>query len=347
MELIVKPLYFENGTLYILDQTRLPHEEVYLALNTVEEVVDAIKKLKVRGAPAIGIAASYGYVIGLLSAKRDGKDLYIEALNVRQMLESSRPTAVNLFNCLMRMHEKFLSLYDGGAEGESIISTLIEEANAIHREDIEASLAMAENFLKLVEGAGKKLKVLTHCNTGALATGGLGTALGVIRAMHEKGLLEMVFVTETRPLLQGLRLTAWELSKYGIPYKIIVDSAGPFLISKGEVDAVIVGADRVARNGDTANKIGTLSLAIAADRYGIPFFVICPSSTFDDEISTGSDIPVEFRSCDEILSFSGVKVAPQDGHCLNPAFDVTPSELITAIVYEKGVRIYRDVVWRA
>lgn len=346
MDLIVKPIYFENMTLFVLDQSRLPQEEIYIALNTVEEVVNAIKLLKVRGAPAIGIAASYGYVIGLSNACDGKEDLLKTAQEVRQKLESSRPTAVNLFNCLRRMHEKFLGLYEQGLEAGEIIDALLKEARAIQNEDIEASLGMAENFLKLIEGAGRKLRVLTHCNTGALATGGLGTALYVIRAMHERGLLDMVYVTETRPLLQGLRLTAWELSKYGIPYRIIVDSAGPFIISNGEVDAVIVGADRVARNGDTANKIGTLSLAMAADRKGIPFFVICPSSTFDDGISTGSEIPVEYRSCDEVVNFAGVRIAPENSQCLNPAFDITPSELISAIVYENGARIYKGITWQ-
>jgi methylthioribose-1-phosphate isomerase len=285
----------------VLDQRRLPEEEVELWCITAAEVAEAIRTLAVRGAPAIGVAAAYGLA---LAAQR-GEDLD----DAYEVLASSRPTAVNLRWALDELRD----------------DPTPERARTLHEEEVERCRRMAHQAVELVS-AGSRL--LTHCNTGGLATGGYGSALGAIRAAWEAGLVEQVWVDETRPLLQGERLTAWELDALGIPFSVIVDSAAPSLIAAGEVDAVFTGADRIAANGDVANKVGTYGLAVAASRHEVPFHVVAPTSTLDPSAETGADIPIEERDPREVSRRFPAR---------NPAFDVTPAELVSAIVTEVGV----------
>jgi methylthioribose-1-phosphate isomerase len=294
---------FEDDAVVVLDQRRLPDEEVDLICRSAAEVAQAIRTLAVRGAPAIGIAAAYGYAL----AARRGEDL--DAASAA--LAASRPTAVNLAWALEEMRR---------CEGDPA-----ERALEIHREEVERCRGMAEHAVSLL---GPGTRALTHCNTGGLATGGYGTAVGALRAAWEQGLLAHVLVDETRPLLQGVRLTAWELERAGIPYTVIADSAAGLMMARGEVDAVLTGADRIAANGDTANKIGTYTLAVLAAYHEIPLYVVAPSSTVDLATGTGAEIPIEERSGDEVSSRFAAR---------NPAFDVTPAELIAAIVTEHGV----------
>lgn len=344
MEPLIRPVYFKQDRLYVLDQTLLPEKEVYLEINSIEEAVEAIKELKVRGAPALGIAAAYSFLLGIKDYLDSEGAILRRGREVKNILEASRPTAVNLFWALNRMYLKLEQLVSKNITGGELYSSLKAEADLILEEDLNASRRMFASFLNLVPD-GLSLKVLTHCNTGALATGGLGTALGVIRALHEKGKVSHVYATETRPLLQGARLTAWELEKYGIPYNVITDSAAAYLIFQGKVDAVIVGADRVASNYDTANKIGTLSLAVAAKFCNVPFFVVCPETTLDPETSEGSEIKIELRSGAEIGLFNGKKIVPDPEKCLNYAFDVTPAEFITAIVTDQRIVKLKEIQW--
>ena len=291
----------EDDRVILLDQRRLPDDEVELECRSAAEVAEAIRTLAIRGAPAIGVAASYGYA---LAAAR-GEDL-VEA---ERVLRETRPTAVNLGWALDRMRS----------------SPTVEHARTIHREEVERCRRMAEHAAGLLEPG---TRALTHCNTGALATGGYGTALGALRSAWERGVLCHVLVGETRPLLQGARLTAWELDGEGIPFTVIADSAAGGMIAAGEVDCILTGADRIAANGDTANKIGTYPLAVLAAHHGIPFYVVAPTSTIDPGTSTGAEIPIEERASDEVTERFAAR---------NPAFDVTPAELITAIVTERGV----------
>jgi methylthioribose-1-phosphate isomerase len=293
----------EDDCVVVLDQRRLPDEEVELRCGSAEEVAEAIRTLAVRGAPAIGIAAAYGYAIAALT----GEDLDAAAA----VLGAARPTAVNLAWALAEMRR-----WDGDPA---------EHARQIHREEVERCRGMAEHAAGLLEPG---TRALTHCNAGGLATGGYGTAVGALLAAWDQGLLAHVLVGETRPLLQGARLTAWELESAGIPHTVIVDSAAGQMIASGEVDAVLTGADRIAANGDTANKIGTYTLAVLAAHHGIPLYVVAPSSTVDLATPTGAGIPIEERAGDEVTPRFDAR---------NPAFDVTPSELITAIVTEHGV----------
>lgn len=286
----------------LLDQRRLPDEEVELECRTVDELVEAIRSLAVRGAPAIGVAAAYG--VALAVARGEEVDAAVEAL------AASRPTAVNLAWALAKMRD------DPSAE----------HARALHAEEVERCRAMAAHAAELF---GPGTRALTHCNAGGLATGGYGSAVGALRAAWERGLLSHVWVDETRPLLQGSRLTAWELEGAGIPHAVIADSAAGSLMAAGEVDCVVTGADRIAANGDTANKIGTYSLAVLAAHHEIPFYVVAPTSTVDPDTPSGAEIPIEERAGDELTTRFAAR---------NPAFDVTPAELITAIVTEHGVR---------
>src|SRR5690242_11402854 len=293
----------EDGpAVVLLDQRRLPDEVAEVRCATAAEVADSIRDLVVRGAPAIGIAAAYGLALAALR-----EDDLAEA---EQVLAASRPTAVNLPWALARMR------------GEPTP----ERARALHEEEVERCRRMAAHAAELFQPG---TRALTHCNAGGLATGGYGSAVGALRAAAERGLLERVLVDETRPLLQGARLTAWELEQSGIPHAVIADSAAGSMMARGEVDLVVTGADRIAANGDTANKIGTYSLAVLAAHHGIPFYVVAPSSTVDEDTPTGADIPIEERSGDELTTRFAAR---------NPAFDVTPAELITAIVTEHGVR---------
>lgn len=310
---------WEHGVLRLLDQTRLPTEVVWEDYTGYRPVVDAIRRLVVRGAPAIGVAAAYAYCLAALA----GDDLN----QAKADLAASRPTAVNLFWALDRMERKAQAC---GGDPE----TLMAEAAAIHQEDVAMNHGIGAAGLSVVP---EKARILTHCNAGAIATGGYGTALGVVRAAHEAGRVEMVYCDETRPLLQGARLTAWELVEDGIPATLLTDSMAGFAMGKGKIDLVLLGCDRMAANGDFANKIGTYSVAVLAKHHGIPFYTVLPSSTIDLSIEDGSGIPVEERAPEEVRSMYGVRTAPDSVGVWNPAFDVTPHELLTGIITEKGV----------
>lgn len=315
-----------TGILELLDQRLLPTEETWISLQSADATADAIRDMVVRGAPAIGLTAAYGVV---LAAQELGVNLSLPALEPSMAtLNASRPTAVNLHWALERMRSLF-------GTGEPVtIGTLFAEAEAIRREDIAANRAMGDFGAALLP---ENCTILTHCNTGSLATAGYGTALGVIRSAFAAGKLKQVFADETRPYLQGARLTMWELMKDNIPSVLISDNMAAYLMQQGEVQAVIVGADRIAANGDTANKIGTYGLAVLARHHGIPFYVAAPMSTVDMKTDNGAQIPIEERSADEVVLVRETRIAPEGALARHPAFDVTPGELITAIITERGV----------
>ncbi|MEX0612177.1 MAG: S-methyl-5-thioribose-1-phosphate isomerase [Pirellulales bacterium] len=322
-----------DGHLVLLDQTRLPAETVYLECRTVEDVWQAIRRLAVRGAPAIGVAAAYGVCLGV----KAGRDVN----EVCDYLATSRPTAVNLFWALDRMRTAASRVVldpgrSGGPPG-SLSARLLAEARAIHEEDREQCAAMGRHGADLLSDLPQGAGILTHCNAGALATGGDGTALAVIFELARRGKRPHVWVDETRPLLQGARLTAWELRQRAIEATLICDSAAAQVMREGRVQAVITGADRIAANGDTANKIGTFSVATLARSFGIPFYVAAPVTTFDLSIASGSDIPIEERAAEEITNGFGKQTAPGGIAVYNPAFDVTPAELIAAIITDRGI----------
>jgi methylthioribose-1-phosphate isomerase len=311
----VKAFYWRGDHLLLLDQRELPEREVWLRLTDHIQVADAIKIMAVRGAPAIGCVASYGFLLGI--RKEDPQKVY-------QVLRNTRPTAYNLFWALERM----MKALKEGKDPE-------KEAMSIEQEDYTANRRMGELGKDLLpDGAN----VLTHCNTGALATAGWGTALGVIRSAHYSGKKVHVFVNETRPYLQGSRLTAWELLKEGIPHTIITDMTAGFLMKKGLIDAVLVGADRITKRGDVANKIGTYTLSVLAKAHGIPFYVVAPTSTFDPHTESGENIPIEERSEEEVKSFKSCSFAPKESRALHLAFDITPAENITAIITQEGIK---------
>jgi methylthioribose-1-phosphate isomerase len=320
----VRAVRFDGGELRAVDQTLLPWQEIELSLHDAGEVAAAIRRLAIRGAPLIGVAAGYGVALELT------RECTLQALDrACSVLGEARPTAVNLRHALERVRAAALSVPQ-----EAMPSAALREARAIEAEEVAASAAMADNGAELLAGAGA---VLTHCNAGALAAPGRGTALAVIAELADRGSLANVLVTETRPLLQGARLTAYELSALEIPHQLVVDSAAPALIAAGEVQAVVVGCDRVAANGDVANKVGTYSLALAAQAAGIPFVVVGPTSTIDPDCPDGGHIVIEERSADEVRSAAGHPTAPPGTDCRNPAFDVTAAQLITALVTERGV----------
>jgi|YNPNPStandDraft_1061719.scaffolds.fasta_scaffold00193_18 methylthioribose-1-phosphate isomerase len=323
-----------DGHLRILDQTRLPGELTYFDCLDEKQLWQAIKSLQVRGAPAIGIAAAYGVCLGMKIADCDDEERFFQRLNdVVAYLASARPTAVNLFWALGRMKDRALS-FRGTCSPKEIQQVLLEEAMAIHEEDRAICRGIGHwGSTLLKDGMG----VLTHCNAGALATSELGTALAAIYTAAAAGKKLSVFADETRPLLQGARLTTWELTMYGIPVTLICDNMAAQVMREGKVQAVIVGADRIAANGDTANKIGTYGVAVLAKAHGIPFYVAAPSSTFDLSLPHGGLIPIEQRSPEEVSCPFGKPIAPASVQVYNPAFDVTPAELITAIIYEKGI----------
>jgi methylthioribose-1-phosphate isomerase len=325
------PMRWEGPGLRLLDQTRLPVEEVWLDCEAPEQVADAIRRLAVRGAPAIGVAAAYGLVLGLRTV-RDAGQLAGRFAEVSGLLGSTRPTAVNLRWALERGRRVF---EENAARGtEAATAALLDWARELHAEDVRINRRIGEHGAALFAPG---TRVLTHCNTGSLATAGYGTALGVIQSAWRDGKVGQVWVDETRPLLQGARLTAWELKRLGIPFRLVTDSSAGALMSQGLVDRIVVGADRIAANGDTANKIGTYTGAALAHRHQIPFYVAAPLSTIDRATPTGRDIPIEERRADEITEVFGTRVAPDDTPALNFAFDVTPAELITAIITEVGV----------
>ena len=321
-----------HGALQLLDQTRLPGETVTIHCTTLESVWKAIKTLQVRGAPAIGVAAAYGVVVGLNEFQPDNRSWPDRLRQTCDYLATSRPTAVNLFWALERMRNRAKQL--AGRGWIEAREALLAEAQAIRDEDAAMCRAIGLTGRPLViDGAG----VLTHCNAGALATSEYGTALAVLYAAHEAGRKFRVYVDETRPLLQGARLTAWELTRAGIDTVLICDNMAAALMGQRQVHLVITGADRIAANGDTANKVGTYGLAVLAAAHGIPFYVAAPSTTFDLNIKDGSAIPIEFRDADEVCTFGGRRIAPADIPCFNPAFDVTPARLISGIITERGL----------
>jgi methylthioribose-1-phosphate isomerase len=322
-------ILWENDHLRLLDQRLLPQEVVYLEITDIKTAADAIRDMVVRGAPAIGITAAYAIV--LAAAKRYAEDASTWQTLIEADLEylaASRPTAVNLFWAIERMRKCMLGI------STNPVSELLEEATAIHDEDVAANRKMGELGAALIDANSG---VLTHCNAGALATGGYGTALGVIRSAHTAGKLTQVYADETRPWLQGARLTAWELLQDNIPVNLIVEGAAAALMQSGAVDWFIVGSDRIAANGDVANKIGTYAGAILARHHGLKVMVVAPTSTIDMSVTTGADIPIEARDGSEILSLNNQRVAAEGSGAWNPVFDVTPAELIDAIVTEKGV----------
>jgi methylthioribose-1-phosphate isomerase len=323
----------QAGELVILDQTRLPNDVVYLRLSGTEDVWEAIRNLRVRGAPAIGIAAAYGAYLAVRHGSPESPEAAAALFRqAKRHLETSRPTAVNLFWALNRMEQRLASRYDSVAQ---LLCALKTEADAIRNEDARMCHAIGEHALSLLRrGWG----LLTHCNAGALATSELGTALAPIYLGTQRGYQFKVFVDETRPLLQGARLTAWELSEAGVDVTLICDNMAATVMQRGLVQAVLVGCDRVAANGDTANKIGTLGLAILAKHYGIPFYVLGPTSTIDLNCPSGASIVIEERPGEEITTkWYCSRMAPQDIKTYNPAFDVTDASLITAIITEKGI----------
>jgi len=322
----------DTGVLFI-DQTKLPTEEIWVNCADYEAVADAIRTMIVRGAPAIGVAAAMGIALG-------ARDLHVTSIEefraglgeVSRVMGETRPTAVNLFWAIRRMERRFEQI--SGQSIPVIKQGLIDEALAIYAEDIATNRAMGANGAPLMPEAGG---VLTHCNAGALATAGYGTALGVIRAAIEAGKKIRVFADETRPFLQGSRLTAWELMKDNIPVTLISDNMAGAIMAQGKIQAVIVGADRIAANGDTANKIGTYSVAILAKEHGIPMYIAAPFSTVDLETPDGSGIPIEQRAASEVTHLGGIQIAPTGVEVENPAFDVTPARYIRAIITERGV----------
>ncbi|AEH50858.1 S-methyl-5-thioribose-1-phosphate isomerase [Pseudothermotoga thermarum] len=332
MTLKTLTMEWTGDCLILVDQRKLPHSKVFVHCKTFEEVAFAIKDMVVRGAPAIGVTAAFGYVLG--AKQFDGKnDEFLEFMKkVRQTLASTRPTAVNLFWALDRM-EKVLN-ESINLDRKSIIKRLEEEALKMAYEDIETNRSIGMHGQNLLKDNDT---VLTHCNAGALATVDYGTAIGVIRAAVENGKKIRVFVDETRPYLQGARLTTWELVQLGIETILITDNMAGWVMKKGLVNAVIVGADRIAANGDVANKIGTYSLAVLAKKHGIPFYVAAPTSTIDLTIKDGTEIPIEERPHEEVTHVQGIRIAAEGVKVYNPAFDVTENELITAIITEKGI----------
>ncbi len=329
----MKSLRWQDSALILLDQTRLPLTETYIECRDFRRVADAIRRLEVRGAPAIGAAASYGLVLGAMEVVRNGQSLAEQLPVIAAELISTRPTAVNLFWAVNRMM-RIIEGSHGILSDDDLLTRLEIEAESIAREDRVVNEKIANFGATLF---ANPVSILTHCNAGALATVAVGTALGVIHRAWQEGHVTNVFVDETRPLLQGARLTAFELSRQGIPVTLITDNMAAWVMKTGRVQAVIVGADRIARNGDVANKIGTYGLAVLAHAHQIPFYVAAPLSTFDFSIMDGNSIPIEERHHDEIFYFGGVRTAPQGINAFNPAFDVTPASLITAIITESGV----------
>jgi len=327
----MKAIEWLGDRVKVLDQTKLPQKEVYLETSRYQDIASAITGLKIRGAPAIGVAGGYGVALGALKIKAKARDDFLKKLRpITRAIATTRPTARNLFRALERMQKAAESAKDI----EQIKTALVNEAVRIHAEEAEATRRLSQIGAELIKDG---FTVLTHCNTGALATAGYGTALGVIIKAREQGKRLKVIATETRPLLQGARITAWELKKAKVPFTLITDSMAGYFMSRGEVDCVIVGADRIASNGDTANKIGTYTLAVLAKENNIPFYVAAPTTTFDMTLASGDEIPIEERSPEEVTRIQGVAIAPAGVKAANPAFDVTPHRYITAIITESGI----------
>ena len=331
MDAMFEAVRYEDGALLLLDQRRLPAEETYLRCEDAAAVAQAIRDMVVRGAPAIGVAAAFGIALGMRAGGGERAEQQARLERLGRELAATRPTAVNLFWAIERMRARGASALASGAD---VPTALLDEARHIRDEDVAACRRMGELGAELLP---QQARVLTHCNAGALATAGYGTALGVVRSAAAQGKLAAVFADETRPFLQGARLTAWELQKDGIAATLIADSAAGHLMARGEVNAVVVGADRIARNGDVANKIGTYSVAVLAKENGIPFYVVAPVSTIDLQTRSGAEIPIEERAAEEVTHHAGRRVAPEGIRVCNPAFDVTPHRYVSAIVCERGV----------
>ncbi|KQC06987.1 MAG: methylthioribose-1-phosphate isomerase [Smithella sp. SDB] len=330
---MIKTIFWKNNSVVLIDQNALPLFERHVVCKSYKEVISAIKDLTVRGAPAIGVAAAMGVALGAfhlpsLSPEKFHKQL----LTIFEEIAKSRPTARNLFWALERMKQAVDR--KNNEKQNKLVKELIDEAKRICAEDIEINRKMGRFGSKLLADGDN---ILTHCNAGALATAGYGTALGVIRAAREKGKKLHIYVDETRPVLQGARLTTWELKKEKIPFTLITDNMAGFLMSQEKIDKIIVGADRIAANGDTANKIGTYSLAVLAQVHHVPFYIAAPMSTIDISLKSGKAIPIEERKSEEVTNFKGIRSAPAGTKVYNPAFDITPAEFITAIITEKGI----------
>ncbi len=325
----------EGHVIVMIDQRKLPSKEIYVRCKTAAEVARAIKSMVIRGAPAIGVAAAMGIAIGVRASKATGtQKLAADLFKICELMASTRPTAVNLFWAIERMKRAFAAGAEAGDSGDQIRDRLDREAGLIHDEDVANCRALGAFGAAVVPGDAR---ILTHCNAGALATAGYGTALGVIRGAVEAGKRVVVLADETRPFLQGARLTAWELVRDGIETTVITDSMAGALMSQRLIDIVVVGADRIAANGDTANKIGTYSVAVLAGAHDIPFYVAAPLSTIDLETPDGAGIPIEERNARELTHFGGTQVTPAAARIRNPAFDVTPHHLIAGIITERGV----------
>ncbi len=330
---MIKTVIWKNNTVVLIDQNALPLAEVYITCHRYQEVISAIKDLTVRGAPAIGVAAAMAAALGATALPVEHSEKFRQKFyKICDEIAQSRPTARNLFWALERMKKCLDSAIASGKK--KIVSELVAEAKRIGAEDIANNRQMGKNGSALIADGDN---ILTHCNAGALATAGYGTALGVLRAAREQGKKIHVYVDETRPVLQGARLTAWELQKEKIPATLITDNMAGFLMQQGKIDKIIVGADRIAANGDTANKIGTYSLAVLASVHNIPFYVAAPLSTIDASLQTGLEIPIEERSGKEVTHWRALQTAPDGMKVYNPAFDITPAKLISAIITEKGI----------
>ena len=326
---------WKNGHVVMVDQRKLPTQEIYVELRTAREVARAIEKMVIRGAPAIGVAAAMGLALGASKSKANGTAaLATEFYKLCDMMAETRPTAVNLFWAIDRMKRVFSESARAGQSPDEIREVLLAEAQHVHDEDIASCRAMGEHGAAVLPDEGR---VLTHCNAGALATGGYGTALGVIRAAVEGGKRIAVYADETRPFLQGARLTAWELLRDGIDTTIITDGMAGALMRRGSVDAVVVGADRIAANGDVANKIGTYTVAVLAREHDVPFYVAAPTSTVDLATADGTGIPIEERDRREVTHVGSSRVVPEDAGVWNPAFDITPHQFVSAIITEHGI----------
>jgi methylthioribose-1-phosphate isomerase len=326
-----QPITWLGDRLKILDQTLLPHEEVYLELKNYRDVASAIKELKIRGAPAIGIAGAYGVALGAAKIDTVSREVFLNELyDIINTIAATRPTARNLFAALERLKK----VTAAPKNTTQIKKALVDEAIKIHREETEATKRISRYGAALIK---EDWTILTHCNTGPLATSGRGTALGIIISAYEQGKNINVLATETRPLLQGARLTTWELKKSGIPVTLITDSMAGYIMKLGKVNCVITGADRITANGDVANKIGTYTLAVLAKENKIPFYIAAPTSTIDISLKTGDEITIEERRPEEVTHFQGLAIAPQRVAAANPAFDITPHRYITAIITNKGI----------
>lgn len=331
---MIYPILWQDDSVVLIDQTRIPAEYRLVKIARIEDMANAIKTMIVRGAPAIGVAAAYGMYLGAREIETDNKSIFLEKLTeFGQQLRQTRPTAVNLFWAIDRMLKTAQATEGTVAEIKHI---LLETAKTINQEDIQTCQAIGDKGLEVLPPNPEKLRILTHCNAGALATAGYGTALGVIRSAWKAERLARVYADETRPRLQGAKLTAWECVQEGIPVTVITDNMAAHCMKKGMIDAVIVGADRIAANGDTANKIGTYSVALVAKAHQIPFFVAAPLSTIDFKLATGASIPIEERDSAEVYQVGETILTPPGVDFYNPAFDVTPAELITKIITEYG-----------